>query len=106
MYATIRRYEGVDRNRTDELTKKVGDTFLPRLSKTDGFRGYYLIEATDGVMSSVSFYETPEQAEKSSDFAADWVRDEKLERALPHAPKITYGEVIMKKAIEKDLVHA
>jgi hypothetical protein len=106
MYATIRRYEGVDRDRTDELTKKVGETFLPRLSKTDGFRGYYLIEAADGVMSSVSFYETPEQAEKSSGFAADWVRDEKLETALPRSPKITYGEVIMKKAVEKDLVHA
>ena len=106
MYATIGRYEGVDRNRTDELRKKVGETLLPRLGKTDGFRGYYLIEATDGVMSSVSFYETPEQAEKSSGFAADWVRDEKLETALPNPPKVTFGEVIMKKAVEKDLVHA
>jgi hypothetical protein len=106
MYATIRRYEGVDRNRMDEVTKRVGETFIPGVSKTDGFRGYYLIEAADGVMSSVSFYETPEQAEKSSSFAADWVRDEKLEAALPNSPKITYGEVIKKKAVEKDLVHA
>jgi hypothetical protein len=106
MYATIRRYDGVDPNRMDEVTKKVDETFLPRLSKIDGFRGYYLVEATDGVMSSISIFETPEQAEKSSRLASDWVRDEKLETALPNEPKITHGEIVMKKAVEKDLVHA
>ena len=106
MYATIRRYDGVDRNRMDEVTKKVDETFLPRLSKIDGFRGYYLVETTDGVMSSISFFETPEQAEKSSRLASDWVRDEKLETALPNEPKITHGEIVIKKAVKKDLVHA
>ena len=51
MHATIRRYEGVNPNRTDELTKKAR-------------------------------------------VAADWMRDEKLEAALPYAPKITSGTVI------------
>jgi len=26
MYGTVRRYEGVDQSRTDELTKKVGES--------------------------------------------------------------------------------
>jgi hypothetical protein len=36
MHATVRRYEGVDQNRTDELTKKVGESLMPRLSKLPG----------------------------------------------------------------------
>ena len=38
MHATIRRYEGVDQNRTDELTRKVGDTLVPQLSTLPGSR--------------------------------------------------------------------
>ena len=97
MHATIRRYEGIDQTRTDELTKKVGETLLPRLSKTDGFCGYYLIEASDGVMSSVNFYDTPTQAEESTRVAANWVREEKLETALPNPPKVMGGNVIVHK---------
>jgi len=106
MHATIRRYEGIDRARTDELTKKVGETLIPRLSKVDGFRGYYLIEAGDGVMSSVDFFETLEQADESTRLASNWVRDEKLETTLPNPPKVTGGEVIVKKMVEKELVSA
>ena len=106
MYATIRRYEGVDKARTDELTKKVGESLLPRLSETEGFRGYYLIEAGDGIMSSVSFFKTQEQADESTRLVSTWVRDEKLETALPNPPKVTGGEVIVKKMVEKELVSA
>ena len=106
MHATIRRYEGIDQARTDELTRKVGETLLPRLSKVEGFRGYYLIEAGDGVMSSVDFFETLEQADESTRLASNWVRDEKLEMALPNPPKVTGGEVIAKKMVEKELVSA
>lgn len=106
MYATIRRYEGVDHARTDELTRKVNETLLPRLSETEGFRGYYLIEAGDGIMSSVSFFKTQEQVDESTRIASNWVRDEKLETALPNPPRITGGEVIAKKMVEKELVSA
>jgi hypothetical protein len=39
MYATIRRYEAIDKSRTTELAKKVGETLVPRLSKLPGFGG-------------------------------------------------------------------
>ena len=97
MHATIRRYEGVDERRTDELVKNVGENLLPRLSKMQGFGGYYLIEAGNGVMSSIGFFDTSAQADESTRLAANWVRDEKLETALPNAPKITGGEVIVHK---------
>jgi len=97
MHATVRRYEGVDQNRTAELTKKVDETLLPRLSNLPGFEGYYLIEAGNGVMSSIGLFDTSAQADESTRVAANWVREEKLETALPNPPKITDGEVIVHK---------
>jgi hypothetical protein len=97
MYATMRRYEGVDESRTDELTKKVGESLLPRLSKLPGFASYYVIEAENGVMSSIGFFDTSAHADESTRVAATWLREERLETALPNPPKITGGEVIAHK---------
>ena len=94
MFATIRRYESVDQSRTPELVKKVDETLLPRLSKLPGFSGYHLIEAGDGVMTSIGFFETADQADESTKVASTWIRDEKLEKALPNPPRITRGEIV------------
>ena len=94
MFATIRRYDGVDQNRTVELTRKVNETLVPKLSKLPGFAGYYLIEAGDGVFSSLNLFETPEQGLESSKFVASWIRDEKLDTMIPNEPKITMGKVV------------
>ena len=94
MFATIRRYDGVDQNRTVELTGKVNETLVPKLSKLQGFKGYYMIEAGNGILSSVAIFETSEQADESTKLAASWVRDEKLESAFPNPPKITTGKVL------------
>ena len=94
MFATIRRYEGVDQARTTELTSKVNETLVPKLSKLPGFAGYYLIEADNGVFSSLGLFETAEQGMESSNVVATWIRDEKLETLIPNAPKITSGKVV------------
>ena len=100
MFATIRRYESVDRSRTAELIKKVDDSLVPSLSDLPGFDGYYLIEAGDGVLSSIGFFDTSEHADESTRVASNWVREEKLETALPTSPKITSGEVVVHKTSE------
>ena len=94
MHATIRCYEGVDQNRTDELSRKVNETLVPKLSKLPGFKGYFLIDDGKGIMSSFGLFETPTQADDSTRIVASWVRDEKLESALPNEPKITTGKVV------------
>jgi hypothetical protein len=94
MHATIRRYEGVDQSRTAELTSKVNETLVPKLSKLPGFAGYYLIEAGNGVFSSLGLFETPEQGKESSNLVSTWIRDEKLDTAIPNPPKITSGNVV------------
>jgi hypothetical protein len=97
MHAIIRRYEGVDQTRADELTKKLGESLAPRLSKLPGFAGYYMIEAGNGVLSEVGLFENSYQADESTRVAAEWVRDEKLDSAFPNAPKITSGKVVAHK---------
>lgn len=97
MHATVRRYDGVDEARTDELTKKVNEALIPRLSKLPGFSGYYLIEAEPGVVTSISLFDSREHADESTRVAAAWIRDEQLERALPNPPKITVGEVVARR---------
>ena len=94
MFATIRRYEGVDQNRTNELTSKVNETLVPKLRKLPGFAGYYLIEADDGVFSSLGLFETAEQGKDSPNLVASWIREEKLETLIPNVPKITTGKVV------------
>jgi len=100
MFATIRRYEGIDTDTKSELIKKVDDSLLPSLKELPGFGGYYLIEAGTGVMSSIGFFDTEEHANDSTRVASEWVREQKLETALPNAPKITCGEVVVEKTPE------
>ena len=95
MHAIMRRYEGIDAKRTDELTRKVGESLTPRLKKLDGFNGYFLIEADNGVMSSVNFFDTSAHADESTRVVAEWLREEKLDTVVPNSPKITGGKVIV-----------
>ncbi len=95
MHATIRQYDGVDQNRTVELTTKVTETLVPKLRKLDGFMGYYLIESGNGIFSSLSLFETPEQSKESTKFVARWIRAEKLETVIPNEPKIMNGRVLV-----------
>ena len=94
MHAIIRRYDGVDQNRTTELTNKVKETLVPKLSKLPGFKGYYLIDAGNGVFSSLGLFETPEQGMASTKLVTTWIREEKLDTILPNEPKITSGRVV------------
>ncbi len=66
MNSTIRRYESIDQSRKSELVKKVDESLLPTLSELPGFNGYSLIDAGDGVMTSVSFFDTAAQADESA----------------------------------------
>ena len=94
MYATHRRYEGIDQARIEELTRKVNESLIPQLSKLPGFNGYYLMEAGDGVVRSTSLFDTSAQAEDSTRVAAEWTQEQKLEKLVPNPPKVTVRKVI------------
>jgi hypothetical protein len=94
MHATISRYDGVDTTRMNEVTGKVNQTLVPQLRELPGFAGYFLIEADNGIQTSLSLFETSEQADRSTKVVKNWISDENLGRTLPNAPKITSGKVL------------
>ena len=104
MYVTIRRYESIDQSRKSEVLKKVDETLVPTLSELPGFSGYSVIDAGNGVMTSVGFFDTAAQADESTRVAGSWLREQKLETALPNPPKITSGDVVVHKT--RELVQA
>ena len=94
MFATIRSYHGVDQTRAAELTDKVNETLMPLLKELPGFDGYYLVDAGNGLFTSLGLFETREQGQASTKLVSKWIRDEKLDRLMPNEPKITSGKVV------------
>ncbi len=104
MHATIRRYEGVDTTRTSELVRKVDETFVPQIRELPGFTGYFLMEGDKGVLSSISLFETSEQADESTKLVKNWISDENFGRTIPNTPKITSGKVLAHSKLVPALV--
>jgi hypothetical protein len=91
MWATVRRYEGV----TDsaEVAKRVREGFLPLIIGINGFIAYHFIDVGEGVMVSMSVYESAEGEEESTAKAKDWVA-ENVAEMMPNPPTVTEGEVV------------
>jgi hypothetical protein len=100
MYATIRRYEGVDESRTAEITRKANEELIPRLSELSGFTGYFLFEPANGVLTSISLFETSSDLDESNRVAARVLQEENLQAAMPNPPKITSGKIMAHKLPE------
>ncbi len=94
MHATIRRYEGIDVTRIDDVVGKVNETLVPKLRELPGFTGYFLVEGSSGVLSSLGLFETSEQADQSTMVVSKWITDEKFDSVIPSPPKITTGRVV------------
>ena len=99
MYASVRRYDGVEPDSVDEVVRLVGGEggFASIISKAPGFIAYYAVVAGDGVVVSISVFDKKTGAEESNRMAADWVK-EHLVSLLPNPPQVTAGEVAVYKA--------
>ena len=93
MYASIRRYQ-VDPDSVDEVVRQAEEGFVPIVSGAPGFNAYYLVNAGDGVVASISLFEDQAGAEESNKLAADWVKDT-LAALVTGPPEITAGEVAL-----------
>jgi hypothetical protein len=104
MHVTIRRYDDVDTSRMNDLVSKVDETYIPQIRELPGFLGYFLIETDKGILSSISLFETPSQADESTKLSKTWISDENLGRTVPNAPKITSGKVLAHSKVVPALV--
>jgi hypothetical protein len=98
MYAAIRRYEGVDKARTEEIRRGITDDFLPMIREVPGYHGYWVVEAGD-VIATIGLFETQDDAEESTRMAAEFIKDHNLQDAIPKSPQVTAGEVTVAGAV-------
>ena len=80
----------------DEFTRLVNEGFVPIISQGPGFIAYYVLNAGEGAVASISIFKTQAGAEESNKMAADWVKQNLLP-LLPTPPEITAGEVTAHK---------
>ena len=95
MYASVRRYQ-TDASQIDELTRQVNEGFLPIVSSVPGFVAYFVVNAGNGTVASVSVFDSQEGAEASNQKAASWVQDN-LASMMQGPPQITAGDVMAHK---------
>ena len=72
MYASVRRYEGIKPDSVDEIVRQVEESFVPSISAGSGFVAYFLLDAGNGAIATVSVFEDQAGAEKSNRAAAEF----------------------------------
>jgi len=91
MFASIRRYK-TSPGKATELAQRVKQGFVPLVSRAPGFVAYYVVDAGNDVVASVSVFQDQAGAEESNRMAADWVK-ENIASFFEGLPEITAGEV-------------
>lgn len=93
MHAVIRRYK-VRLGTVAGAAQHAETSLLPQMNRLPGFVAYYLLDAGDSVLASISVCETPEGADAAAALAASWFRsDWPSFKLIP--PEITDGEVLV-----------
>ena len=88
MHTVIRRYEGA--GNSAEVARRAVEEFGPMLRDRPGFQGYYVVDAGDGVLATISVFDTEEAAVETTSAAAAWVR-ENLPELAENPPQVTAG---------------
>ena len=93
MHAVIRRYK-VRLGTVASAAQHAETSLLPEMNQLPGFVAYYLLDAGDSVLASISVCETRDGADAAAALAAEWFRsDWPSFKLIP--PEITDGEVLV-----------
>jgi hypothetical protein len=88
MHTVIRRYEGA--GDSTEVCRRAVEEFGPMLADRPGFQGYWAVDAGDGVLATITVFETEEAALESIAAAKAWVA-ENLPELASIPPQVTAG---------------
>jgi hypothetical protein len=91
MYTAIRTYTTSDPR---EVRRLVQQEFVPIVKDLPGFIGYYLVDAGDGKIASITVCDEREDVEESTKRAADWVRD-RLSSLITSGPEVMIGDTVV-----------
>jgi heme-degrading monooxygenase HmoA len=89
MYTVIRRYQEVQNSA--EVARRAVEEFAPTLRDQPGFQGYWVVDAGDGILATITVFDTEDAAAESTAASATWVQ-ENLANLVPSPPRVTSGE--------------
>ena len=81
MYAAIRRYQ-IDPGLCSEVVKRIIDDFVPYIKETQGLMGYYVLEAGEGKLVTLSICENEAAVETANTIATNWIKQYLASRIL------------------------
>jgi len=96
MHASVRKYK-VDQGKMDQLSQRISDTFVPRVSEAPGFAAYYVVDAGNGILITVTVGDDPEIVERSTEMAAEFVREELADIEIERV-EAAHGDVTVSHA--------
>lgn len=89
MHASVRRYRVTD---VEAFVAKMQEEFVEQVETVNGFVGYYVVDGSDGTITSITVGETQEAVDASTARAEHWVV-EMVAHLVEGAPDVTAGEV-------------
>jgi len=100
MYATVRRYQLGSGSRGEgairEVVHRCDERLLPVLGGVDGFTGYYVVDAGDGIIATISIFDHQAGAEEGNRVAQQFWK-ENLAGLLQANPQVTSGRALVHK---------
>ena len=96
MYATIRRYR-IGSGSVAEAVPVISEPFAPIVSRAPGLVAWYVVDGGNGVVASISVFESRAQAEDLNTQALQMLDRPDLQRFQIEGPEITAGEVLLHK---------
>ena len=93
MHVAVRQYH-INPRDVEAVTQRVRDGFVPLLRRAPGFVEYYWLNAGNGRVVSVGFFQDQASAEASTQMAADYVR-QFLYELVRNPPEVIEGEVLL-----------
>ena len=98
MYASIRTYRFASGS-MDDLMHRVDRDFADALAQEPGFVGYQVVGTGDDTLMSISMFRSEQEAERSTEIAAQWVAEDLADFGVERMGAIT-GEVMVSRARE------
>ena len=90
VFASIRRFEGVDPADLAEISRHAATGFLPLLKQAGGFLFYATMDSGDGSGSAINVFTSEEELQAANALAADYIA-EHLAPLLPNPPEVFSG---------------
>jgi hypothetical protein len=97
MYTAIRTYTTSDAPEVRRITQ---EEFVPLVKDLPGFIGYYVVDAGDGRIASITVCDEREDVEESTKRATEWVRD-RLSSLITSGPEVIMGDTVVSETASR-----